>query len=478
MILKTPALSCLIACLFIACGYSQSINKNYKQLLRQKGLELYHMNVALCEDYPEASTTHEKIDKDMDVLKKSGINILRIAFQWGAIEYEKGKFDYIFWDYFVETAHKKGITLIPYICYTPRWNATGDTTNFWTAVPKDYSEFGNTVTALVNRYKKYIHSWELWNEPDIKEFFAGSSEELAKLTKIGSEAVRKADPTAIVVLAGLAHHTDFTLRLFRDYGISKYVDVVNCHDYSETWSGEPIESITSYINTLSDIIDKYGNGQSLWTAEVGYSNYRNGAYVSNSYNAYYDYEHTSEYQGIELFKTLSLINATGKVANAAWYRIADLVPATVVIGDVNNKFLGIVTVDHKPKPAMSAISFFNKLFSQKNKCIDNEIKIDKKEKSDSQIHCFQNADGSIIVVAWLQTDVKGKRSSDVSGNVKDTRVEKVSIIIPMKLNGKVNSYSEIGNAKKLDGKVVRGNSTEMNDLNLYGGKIAIIKINK
>lgn len=478
MILKKSALSYLIACLLMTSGFSQSINKNYKQLLRPQDIELYHLNVALCEDYPEASTTHAKIDKDMDVLKKSGIKILRIAFQWGAIEYEKGKFDYLFWDYFVETAHKNDITLIPYICYTPRWNATGDSTNFWTSIPIDYIEFGNTVTALVNHYKKYIHSWELWNEPDIKEFFAGTAEDLAKLTKIGSEAVRKADPSAIVVLAGLAHHTDFTLRLFRDYNISKYVDVVNCHDYSETWSGEPIENITGYINTLSDIIKKYGNGQSLWTAEVGYSNFRKDAYVSNSYKAYYNYEHTSEYQAVELFKTLSLINATGKVANAAWYRIADLVPATIVIGDVNNKFLGIVTTEHKPKPAMSAISFFNKLFSQKNKGIDNKIKIDKKENSDSQIHCFKNLDGSIIVVAWLQTNGKSERGSDVSGNVKDTRVEKVSIRIPLKLNGKVNSYSEIGNANKLDGKIIRGNSTELNELNLYGGKIAIIKINK
>jgi hypothetical protein len=127
---------------------------------------------------------------------------------------------------------------------------------------------------------------------------------------------------------------------------------------------------------------------------------------------------------------------------------------------------------------MSAIAFFNKLFTQKNKCIDNEIKIDKNENSDSQIHCFKNLDGSIIVVAWLQTNGKSERGSDVSGNVKDTRVEKVSIRIPLKLNGNANSYSEIGNANKLDGKIIRGNSTELNELNLYGGKIAIIKINK
>ncbi|MHB8579249.1 MAG: GH39 family glycosyl hydrolase [Ignavibacteriaceae bacterium] len=468
----------IITFLFISIGFAQTKNFVYKKLLRPANTEYYHMNVALCEDYPEWNTTHEKIDKDMVILKKSGIKILRIAFQWDAIESEKGKFDYLFWDYFVKSAYKNNITLIPYICYTPRWNTTGDSTNFWNHTPVDYEEFGNIVTALVNHYKKYIHSWELWNEPDIKDFFSGNAEDLAKLVKIGSLAVRKADPTALVVLAGLAHHVDFTLRLFRDYGISKYVDVVNCHDYSETWSGEPIESITSYINALSNIIKKYGNGQSLWTAEVGYSDFRKGAYVSSSYNAYYDYEHTPEYQAKELFKTMTLINSTGKVATAAWYRITDLQPDLAVIGDVNNRYLGIVTLNHNPKPAMSAIAFFDKLFRQKNKSIDSEIQIEKKKNSDSQVHCFENADGSVIIVAWLQTYVRNERGVDTSGEVKDTRSENISLSIPAKLKGVATIYNEIGKSKKFNHFVVNRNSTLIKNLTLYGGKITIIKLEK
>jgi polysaccharide biosynthesis protein PslG len=475
--MKKSYLICVLLVTLIA-GINGQTLRDYQQLLRMDTAAYYHLNVGLCEDYPEWNTTHAKIDNDMEVLKKSGINILRIAFQWGAIESEKGKFDFLFWDYFVETAHKYGITLIPYICYTPRWNSTGDSTNYWNHAPKDYEEFGKIVTALVNRYKKYIHSWELWNEPDIKEFFSGDAEDLGRLVKIGSDAVRKADPTALVVLAGLAHHTNFTLQLFRDYGISKYVDVVNCHDYDETWSGEPIESITGYINTLSDIIKKYGDGQSLWTAEVGYSNFRRGAYVSASYNAYYDYEHTPEYQAEELIKTLTLINATGKVALSAWYRIEDLVPDLEVIGDVNNRYLGIVTVDFKPKPAMKAISFFDSLFSKKNKSIDNEIKIERKENSDSQIHCFENIDGSVIVVAWLQTNIPSERGSDTSGYAKDTRFEKVSITLPMELSNKATQFDELGNSKIYNGNIVNGSPTLLKDLTLYGGKIEILKIEK
>ncbi|MBI4429861.1 MAG: cellulase family glycosylhydrolase, partial [Ignavibacteriales bacterium] len=239
----------------------------YRQLLRPLTANFYHTQIGLCEDYPEETTTLEIIRKDMELLKRSGIGLLRISFGWDAIEEQKDKYSWLFWDDYVKMAVEEyGITLIPYICYTPSWNSTGDSTNFWNHTPKGYEEFGQFTFDLVTRYKKWIKSWELWNEPDIKEYWSGNVQDYARLAKIGSQAVRKADSTAIVVLGGLAHNTNFTRTLFRDLGISPFVDVVNMHNYNETWSGTPNELIIDYINTMADIVQTYGNGQSLWVA--------------------------------------------------------------------------------------------------------------------------------------------------------------------------------------------------------------------
>ena len=459
--------------------HAQDRNLIYDQLLKPQEAIFHHVPIGLCEDYPEETTTLEIIRNDMELLKRSRINLLRISFGWDGIEEEKDKYNWRFWDDYVKIAvDEYGITLIPYICYTPSWNSTGNTNNFWSHTPKDYDEFGQFVTDLVTRYKDRIKSWELWNEPDNDAYWSGTAEELAKLVKVGSQAVRKTDPTAIVVCPGLAGHTEFTLSLFKDYGVSGDVDVVNIHNYYETWDGSPIENIVPYVNTIADIIKQYGNNQSIWMAEVGYSTQRRNCYVSDYYTAYYDYEHTPKFQAVQLWRTMALALSTNKLAAIAWYEIKDLPPVNKVIGDDNNRHLGVAYVDYEPKSAQKALSFFNKFFAQKNRCIDNQVIIQRKSGSDSEVHCFENEDGSVIVLGWLKTNVVGKQGEDKSGHAKDTRKEKIELTLRMKLAGAATQYDELGNAMALKGVQRKAAATILKDIELIGGEIAIIKIVK
>jgi hypothetical protein len=458
--------------------WAQPRHTIYDQLRKPEGAQFYHVPIALCEDYPEETTTPELIHNDMEMLKRAGINVLRISFGWDGIESTKGKFDWLFWDDYVKTAvDDYGITLIPYICYTPMWNSTGDTSNYWNHTPIDYDEFGKFVFALVSRYKDRIKSWELWNEPDIKEYWSGNAADLAKLTRIGAEAVRRADPGAIVVLAGLAGHVEFTRTLFRDLNISPYVDVVNCHSYYETWNGDPLETVVPYVNSLSDIIRRYGNKQSLWMAEVGYSTFRKpDGYVSDSYWATYDYEHTPRYQAVALWRTMTLLLSTEKMSAIAWYEIKDLPPGENVIGDVNNRNLGVDYVGWKPKPAEHALSFFNRFFAQKNRCIDRKTDITRMIGSDSEVHAFEMEDGSVAVVGWLKTCIKGRIGDQKPGNLKDTRSETITLTLPIKGGKTAALFDELGNQRPFKDISVHHGKTVITGLTLKGGEIAILKI--
>jgi len=125
--------------------------------MKTKDAEFVHIPVGLCEDYPEETTTMEIIYNDMELLKRTGVDLLRISFGWDAIEAQKDQYDWLFWDDYVKTAvNQYGITLIPYICYTPLWNSRGDTLWFWNDQPLDFEEFGEFMDDLVTRYKKYI----------------------------------------------------------------------------------------------------------------------------------------------------------------------------------------------------------------------------------------------------------------------------------------------------------------------------------
>ncbi|NDJ53537.1 MAG: hypothetical protein GYB68_10695 [Chloroflexi bacterium] len=73
------------------------------------------------------------------------------------------------------------------------------------------------VYAAVNRYKPGgtlaededwptgagVRVWEIWNEPDFSKFWQGTTEDYARLLKVGFLAARHADPNAEVMVGGL-----------------------------------------------------------------------------------------------------------------------------------------------------------------------------------------------------------------------------------------------------------------------------------
>lgn len=449
----------------------------YKDLIRKNTDNFYTVPIGLCEDYPEETTTMEIIRKDFEVLRQNGINLLRVSFGWDAMQDSAGDFNVLFWDEFVRMAvDEYKITLIPYICYTPAWATSNpeDSLNFWSYPPKDFGAFASFLKILVNRYKDRIKSWELWNEPDLSIYWNGTSEEFARFVKAGAGAIREADSGAIVVLGGLSYSTDFLLELFREYNLGDYVDVVNIHNYYETWSRYPIERIQDYINEFADIIKRYGKNQALWMAEVGYSTFRmHDDRVSDVYNAYYEYEHTEEYQAVQLVKTLSLILNTGKVSAVAWYEIKDLPADASIIGEQNNRYLGIMHPDYKPKAAVRALKYFNELFSKPFRVYDRNIRITKNNDSNVHLCSFSMKDGRIVLVTWLQTVVPGMKG-DSTGAVKDNRREKITIELPSAAVRKGEIYDHLGNKEgeiKITGK---GNSSVIKDMEIRGKEVMIV----
>lgn len=461
---------------------AQTENLIYDKLIKPADVDYYHMPLGLCEDWPEESTTREIYVNDFELLKRSGINLLRISFGWDAIEAEKDNYDWLFWDDFVKTGVEDyNITMVPYICYTPQWQARDprDSLMFWNDPPKDFDEFGQFMFDIVSRYKNYIKTWELWNEPDISIYWDTQDVgEFARFMKVGADAVKRADPEAKVVLGGIAYRPEWVKFLFKDHGLSPYIDIVNCHNYFETWHHNPVEEIVNYIGDVYDVISEFGNGQALWMAEVGYSTFRRGATVSDSYSNYYNYEHTPDYQAVDLVKRIGLALSTEKLSALAWYEIKDLPPSDEVIGDIyNNKHLGVAWADHSPKPANHALTFMNKLFGAPVKSIDNEVSVEKSIDSDAHVVSFQRENGDVILIAWLQTHVPGRRDQ-FDGNVEDKRIEEIKISIPGKLNGAATMFNELGEGHECSMVKRNENSTQLNGLRLKGGKISVLEIKK
>ncbi len=115
------------------------------------------------------------------------------------------------------------------------------------------------VETAVNRYKPGgvlatqkslpnglgITHWEMWNEPDLPEFWDGTTADYAHLLKVGYLAAKHADPNAQVIFGGLANNSNNinfynnvmaiydgdTTSPANDY----YHDIFATHNYLHAW---------------------------------------------------------------------------------------------------------------------------------------------------------------------------------------------------------------------------------------------------
>jgi hypothetical protein len=111
--------------------------------------------------------------------------------------------------------------------------------------PNNLQDFGDFLTALAKRYKGRIAAYQIWNEPNLN--VAGRSEwggrppnpaEYTQMLKVAYQAIKAADPNALVVSAGLAPTSrkddvampdlDF-LRGMYAAGAKPYFDLLGAH---------------------------------------------------------------------------------------------------------------------------------------------------------------------------------------------------------------------------------------------------------
>ncbi|MGE5613722.1 MAG: GH39 family glycosyl hydrolase [Bacillota bacterium] len=171
---------------------------------------------------------HGLLDDDMSVCIKNN----------GSLEYSFFNIDSIF-DFLLDIGMKPFIEL----SFMPTPLASGTKTVFHylgnITPPKDYNEWGKLIGALadhlVRRYgAEEVRKWffEVWNEPNLKEFFwAGTMEEYFQLYKYAALAIKKVDSKLAV--GGPATAIDAWIPELREFCSKEGVplDFISTHHY-------------------------------------------------------------------------------------------------------------------------------------------------------------------------------------------------------------------------------------------------------
>jgi hypothetical protein len=399
----TLALRALGCMLLLACGPERQ-----RPLVARPRVEadFREVPIGLCEDHPPESTSDERMREDFRSIAQAGVRVLRVSFGWDDLEPERDRYDFSPVDQVLRAAAEQGVRLIPYVCYTPPWLAPkgAQPNEVYRSPPTEVGEFEQLMELLAARYRGRFASWELWNEPDNREYWLGSPAEYAALLAAGSRGVKRGDPSARVVLGGIAGHLEFLEELLAKHDVARVVDVVNLHSYYETWNPEPLEALSDYLTRAAELVRAHGEGEPLWLAEVGYSSFRRGNFVSSWTTARFDFEHTAAFQAAALLRVVALARTVAEVEQVAWYELRDLPPGTEVIGDQNNRHLGVLDAAGQPKPAFHALARAVPMLSAPLRPIAVTVRTSEATAAaDIEARAFQRADGQCLIVTWRPT---------------------------------------------------------------------------
>jgi hypothetical protein len=377
--------SLIVTLLFMLAGCSHSQLPSRSDLPESQ--DYFYLRAGLADDYPIENASEEQMRKDFEIIRESGSQFYRVGISWHETEVEPGKYDWSRWDRLFQIADEYKIKLIPYICYTPRWAATEEK-KFWSSPPKNLETFAIFAQAIAARYKNRAPSWELWNEPDIADYWRGSAEDFAEMVTKAADAIRKVDSNVKIVLGGMAKPLSdrFFENLLKIKDFQTHFDIFNVHGYFQTWSPQMLEDYPDQFENIHFLLKKYASGKDLWLAEFGFSSR----------------DRTEVEQAQGLWKSHVLAASAEAISLMAWYRIKDLPPNTNVIGDSHNLHLGIINTKGKKKSAFYALKLFNQLFDQPFRV----IKISSRRSKKYVIELFQKKDGNYIATAWANDDTE------------------------------------------------------------------------
>jgi hypothetical protein len=143
--------------------------------------------------------------RDMGIVREAGFGWVKVNFGWRDIEGDrKGAFDWSRTDKIVKMANEIGVDLMIRIDHQPAWAGGGFPTN---GPPDNTQDLVDFLTALVSRYKGRIRAYEVWNEPNLAREWGGKLPDpgaYVKMLRPAYQAIKAADPNAMVISAGLS----------------------------------------------------------------------------------------------------------------------------------------------------------------------------------------------------------------------------------------------------------------------------------
>jgi hypothetical protein len=244
--------------------------------------------------------------KDLDLIRDGGFKFIRMDFSWSSIEREKGVYNFELTGYDTLTAGciKRGIRILYILDYSNRLYETEQSVR----TDAGRTAFAAFAEASAKRYAGKNILWEIWNEPNIKQFWSPQPgvDDYCKLVESAASKIKQADPTGLVVAPATSTIPFDWLESCFKKGLLNHIDALTVHPYRPK---NPETVIKDYAR-LRELITRYatqGKNVPIFSGEWGYSNVN------------WDNTRLSNVQQAEYLARMFLINLYQNVPVSIWY---------------------------------------------------------------------------------------------------------------------------------------------------------------
>jgi len=230
----------------------------------------------------------QELASQLDSMAAIGVKWIRHDMDWNVIQ-PNSSIDYSWsrYDRLVTEVNKRNMKLLPILAYTPSWARRADASSSMFSAPANPDQFASFAKTTAAHYAAMgIHNWEIWNEPNITNFWkpAPNVSDYTVLLKKAYVSIKQADNSATIVSAGLSPATtsygniaplDFVSSMYAN-GAKGYFDVLGHHPYcfpelpSSYFSWSAWSQMSDTSRSIRSIMASYGDsGKNIWGTEFG-----------------------------------------------------------------------------------------------------------------------------------------------------------------------------------------------------------------
>lgn len=312
---------------------------------------------------------------EMDLLRAAGMEYVRMDFTWELTERGTAKYDFSTYDKLLANLKSARVRPLFVLDYGNRLYDNGAPKS-----EKAQDAYAAWAAAVVTHYKNEEIVWEIWNEPNVDNFWKPRSDaaSYATLALKAAKAMRQADPNCRIIAPAVSRIDDVFLKKVLSAELLGLIDGVSLHPYR---SSGPETVWRDYARVQEIIRARAPLGREelpVVCSEWGYSTYSKG-------------DVTEERQAMYLAKSWLLSAAAGSPISI-FYDWKDDGP------DPANKEhrYGIVRSNLGPKPAFDAARLCLKAF----KGCTYFRRMEKKDPLDWVI--IGVGEGKMVRATWYQ----------------------------------------------------------------------------